>query len=211
MLARRAHKTRRSAAPGRRSSRCAPGLSLLEVILSVVMLTGVTTSIMSAIAYVERADARDKRRLAAHEIGNRLILQWLDDSKSMPEPRLPIAYGDRYEFFFELSITPAMMELNERQTRGETALQALDRYRLVAVRVFDSDDSVPGQAVPGEELALLWRLYDPAAARNPDAIARFGENDENIVDLINLILGGGSRTDEGGQRSPLEREGGRLR
>ncbi len=211
MNARRADNFKHGASAVRRSPRCAPALSLLEVILSVVMLTGVTTSIMSAIAYVERADARDKRRLAAHEIGNRLILQWLDDSKSMPEPRLPIAYGDRYEFFFELSVTPVMMELNERQTRGETALQALDRYRLVAVRVFDSDEPELGQAVPGEELALLWRLYDPAAARNPDAISRFGENDENIVDLINLILGGGRRSEEGGQRSPLEREGGRLR
>lgn len=158
MNARRANIFRQAPATARRSARCAPGLSLLEVVLSVVMLTGVATSIMSAIAYVERSDARDKRRLAAHEIANRLVLQWLDDSKAMPEPHLPIAYGDRYQFFFELSVTPVVMELNQRQNNSEAALQGLDRYRLVAVRVFDSDESDPRRPTPGDELALLWRI-----------------------------------------------------
>lgn len=211
MHARRTNTEARIAARPRRSARCAPGLSLLEVVLSVVMLTGVATSIMSAISYIERADARDKRRLAAYEIGNRLILQWLDDNKQMPEPHLPIAYGDRYQFFFELSVSQVRMELNEEQNRSETTLQGLDRYRLVAVRVFDSDESDSRNPVPGEELALLWRVYDPAYNRNPDAMTRFGERPENVLELINLILGGGGLREGGGGRSPLEREGGRLR
>ncbi len=211
MHARRAHIAEKSRKRVRRGGRRAPGLSLLEVVLSVVMLTGVATSIMSAVAYIERADARDKRRLAAHEIANRLVLQWLDDSKQMPEPLLPIAYGDRYQFFFELSVTPVVMELNEQQLRSENTLQGLDRYRIVSVRVFDSDTTDPRRPVPGEELALLWRVYDPSAARNPDQITRFGENPDNVLELINLILGGGARRDTGGSRSPLEREGGRLR
>lgn len=211
MNARRIITQDRRASRPRRSARRAPGLSLLEVVLAVVMLTGVATSIMSAISYIERADARDKRRLAAYEIGNRLILQWLDDNKQMPEPHLPILYGDRYQFFFELSVTQVRMELNEEQSRSETTLQGLDRYRLVAVRVFDSDESDPRNPVPGEELALLWRVYDPAFNRNPDAMTRFGERPENVLELINLILGGGGLRGGGGDRSPLEREGGRLR
>jgi hypothetical protein len=211
MIARRAPNQRTQPARTRRSPRRAPGLSLLEVVLAVVMLTGVATSIMSAIAYIERADARDKRRLAAHEIANRLVLQWLDDNKSMPEPWLPIAYGDRYQFFFELSISPVMMELNETQARGETTLQGLDRYRIVAVRVFDSDESDPRRPRPGEELALMWRIYDPAYSRNPDATTRFGENPENVLELVNQILNGGGTRGGSGDRSPLEREGGRLR
>lgn len=211
MNARRNNPAMIGPARRQRSRRCAPGLSLLEVVLSVVMLTGVATSIMSAIAYVERADARDKRRLAAYEVANRLVLQWLDDSKQMPEPNLPIAYGDRYQFFFELSVTQVRMELNEEQNRAETTLQGLDRYRLVAVRVFDSDDSDPRASVAGEELALLWRIYDPAFNRNPDAMTRFGERPENVLELINLILGGGGTRESSGGRSPLEREGGRLR
>lgn len=211
MNARRATTPRSASATNRRSPRRAPGLSLLEVTLAVVMLTGVATSIMSAIAYVERADARDRKRLAAHEIANRLVLQWLDDNKQMPEPWLPIAYGDRYQFFFELSVTPAIMELNETQGHGETTLQGLDRYRIVAVRVFDADETDPRRPVRGPELALMWRIYDPSAARNPDAIKRFGENPENVLELINLILGGGGSGEGGGTRSPLEREGGRLK
>jgi hypothetical protein len=212
MHARRATTLRGTAQGTGRSARRAPALSLLEVMLSVVMLTGVATAIMSAVAYVEHADARDRRRLAAHEIANRLVLQWLDDNKQMPEPWLPIAYGDRYQFFFELSVTPAVMELNDQQGLGETTLQGLDRYRLVAVRVFDADESDPRRPRPGEELALLWRVYDPTAARNPDQITRFGENPENVLELINLILGGaGADGGGGGGRSPLEREGGRLR
>ncbi len=210
MIARRSTDRGLAAAANRRSTRCAPGLTLLEVILSVVILTGVATSIVSAIAYVEGADARDRRRLAAHEIANRLVLQWLDDNKAMPEAWLPIAYGDRYEFFYDLSITQVRMELNQKQVRTETVLQGLDRYRLVAVRVFDADYSDPRRPVPGEELALLWRVYDPAYGRNPDATTRFGENEENILELINLILGLGGRGD-GGDRSPFEREGGSLR
>ncbi len=199
---------------GRRSARRASGLTLLEVVLAVVMLSGVTASIMSAIAYVERGDARDRRRLAAYEVANRLVLQWLDDSKAMPEPWLPIAYGDRYQFFFELSITPATMVLNERQGgAGETTLQGLDRYRIVAVRIMDADESDPRRARPStDELALIWRVYDPAASRNPDSTTRFGKNTENILSLINLVLGGaGAGETGGGGRSPLEREGGRLR
>ena len=201
---------------GRRSAQRAPGLTLLEVVLAVVMLSGVSASIMSAIAYVERGDARDRRRLAAYEVANRLVLQWLDDSKAMPEPWLPIAYGDRYQFFFELTITPATMVLNERQGGGETTLQGLDRYRIVAVRIMDADESDPRRARPStDELALIWRVYDPAASRNPDSTTRFGKNTDNIVSLINLVLGGAGAGESGGGggggRSPLEREGGRLR
>lgn len=211
MHVRRINPAAHGPARSRRSPRRAPGLSLLEVVLSVVMLTGVATSIMSAIAYVERADARDKRRLAAHEIANRLVLQWLDDKEQMPEPGLPIAYGDRYQFFFELSVTQVQMELNEQQVRTRTTFQSLDRYRLVAVRVFDSDDSDPRAVVPGEELALLWRVYDPAFNRNPDAMNRFGERPDDIWDLIHLLLRGGGTREGGTGRSPLEREGGRRR
>ena len=188
--------------------------TLLEVILSLVMLTGVATSIMSAIAYVERADARDRRRLAAHEVANRIVLQWLNDEKQVPDPQLPIAYGDRHQVFFELSITPVTMVLNDRQASSETQLQGLDRYRVVAVRVFDAMDIEQASQSPvkGEELAVVWRMYDPAAARNPDQITTLGDDPENIRKLLDNILNGftDARWTSGG-RSPLEREGGRLR
>jgi hypothetical protein len=88
-------------------------------------------------------------------------------------------------------------------------LQGLDRYRVVAVRIFDADETDPRRPLPGAELALLWRVYDPAFSRNPDAIKRLDQ--DSILELIQLILTGGGTREGGSGRSPLEREGGRLR
>jgi hypothetical protein len=178
------------------------GVTLLEIILSVVLLAGVATAILAAISYIEAGDGRDRKRLAAHEIGGRLVLQWLDDFDKMPAPLEPIPYN-RDEFLYTCDISPVVMNLNERQRRGETSLQGLDRFLLISVRVYEA---VPnGTPIPsrGEELAHIWRLCDPSASRNPDAMDRFGKDPEKINWLLNVILkgvGGGRAPTNGGRR-----------
>lgn len=181
--------------PHRRGRRCsAPGVTLLEIVLAVVLLTGVATAVTAAIAYVEGSDARDRRRLAAHELAGRLVLQWLDDFTKMPQAHERLPYNHE-EFYFSCDATPVIMRLNERQARGETSLQGLDRFVLVSVRIYESVPNGTSTPARGDEIAHVWRLYDPFAARNPDAMDRFGKDPERITDLINRILGnvGGNR------------------
>lgn len=188
--------------PRRRGTRrSAPGVTLLEIVLAVVLLTGVATAVTAAIAYVEGGDARDRRRLAAHELAGRLVLQWLDDFTKMPEPHERIPYN-REEFFFSCDVTPVVMRLNERQARSETSLQGLDRFLLVSVRIYEAVPNGTSTPARGDEVAHVWRLCDPAAARNPDAMDRFGKDPERINDLLNRILG-----NVGGNRGGIPRSG----
>ncbi|XOV76866.1 MAG: hypothetical protein ACFHWZ_08600 [Phycisphaerales bacterium] len=55
------------------------GITILEVITSLVLLIGVGTMVLSAFGYVERAAARDRIRLAGHEAAHRIILQFIDE------------------------------------------------------------------------------------------------------------------------------------
>lgn len=183
----------------RRAGASARGVTLLEIILSVVLLSGVATAIVAAISYVEAGDARDRRRVAAHEIGGRLVLQWLDDFAKMPAPLEPIPYN-RDEFYYTCDITPVTMSLNERQRRGETSLQGLDRFLLISVRVYEAVPNGTPTPSRGDELAHVWRLCDPSASRNPDAMDRFGKDPEKINWLLNVILKG-----IGGGRAPVIR------
>ncbi|MBX3403971.1 MAG: hypothetical protein KF699_11230 [Phycisphaeraceae bacterium] len=196
----RTSNTDRPGARGRAARR--RGVTLLEIILSVVLLTGVATAILAAISYVEAGDGRDRRRLAAHEIGGRLVLQWLDDFDKMPAPLEPIPYN-RDEFLYTCDIAPVVMNLNERQRRGETSLQGLDRFLLISVRVYEAVPNGTSTPSRGEELAHVWRLCDPSASRNPDAMDRFGKDPEKINWLLNVILkgvGGGRVPTNGGLR-----------
>lgn len=185
----------------RGTRRSAPGVTLLEIVLAVVLLTGVATAVTAAIAYVEGSDARDRKRLAAHELAGRLVLQWLDDFTKMPEANDRLLYNTT-EFYYSCDVTPVVMRLNERQARSETSLQGLDRFLLISVRVYESIPNGTSTPARGDEVAHVWRLCDPAAARNPDAMDRFGKDPERINDLLNRILG-----NVGGNRAVIPRGG----
>lgn len=158
------------------------------------MLVLVTTSITAAISSITAMEARSRKRVAACELANRLILQFLDDDKTVPSNALPLDYGkDRY--FFELTPWPSRMQINHRQERAGANLQGLARYKVVRVTVFEADEE--GEyPVKGDELATIERIYDPASARNPDSIAKLTE--EDVIKLINAVTGGQAPAPPGG-------------
>ena len=165
------------------------GITLLEVLLAVMLMSLTVASVMGAISSIALMETNARHRLEAYEIANRIMLQYLDDEQGLPSKTLPITYGD-HKFFWELDKTPARMVINRKQESGGANLQALDRFLLIDVTVYDSDST--GQYdIKAEPIAGLARVIDPAAPRNPDSIDTFGTNPDKIRGLINTIVGVG--------------------
>ena len=174
-----ATRTRRSA-PSRR------GLTLLEILLAVVMLVLVTTSITAAISSITAMEARSRKRVAACELANRLILQYLDEEETLPSTSLPMDYG-KERYFYELTPWQSRMQINKKQEGVGSNLQGLARYRVVRVTVYEAE--MEGDyPIKGQELATIERIFDPATARNPDTIAKLDEN--GVLKMINAVTGG---------------------
>jgi hypothetical protein len=152
---------------------------------------------MSAISSIVGMESNGRKRLDAYEVANRLMLQYLDDSKSMPDKNLPLEYGDR-KFYWELDETQAVMKINQKQEAGAN-LQALDRFKLVVVTVYDQD-SDGLMDMKGEPLALLSRAIDPYAPRNPDSLDTYDKDPTKITDMIRGLVGGATASG-GGSRS----------
>ena len=69
-------------------------MTLIETLLAVVILGLVTSSLAGALAFVHRAERLEDLRLAAHELANRLLLQYLDDETAVERMRgKPLDYG----------------------------------------------------------------------------------------------------------------------
>lgn len=168
----------------------APGITLLEVVLAVVMLGLVAGSLTGAISAIESMSAHNKRMLAAYELANRLVLTWLDNPKLLPPSSLPLDYGP-YTFMWDYDLMGVQMRINDaqRSTSG-AAPQALDRFEVISITIFEAEGDGP-QPRPGEEIALLSRMYDPAAPRNPESMKNIVEG-ENLERLINKLGGGAS-------------------
>jgi type II secretory pathway pseudopilin PulG len=171
-----------------RSSRRA--MTLLEVLLAVTLLVFIAVSITSAINTIVALEVRARRAVAGYEVANRLMLEYLDtflDKKvAMPDPSLPLEFGD-HMYYWELHSDKAQMEINQRQNTTSTGFQGLSRYEIATITIYEAEETIDGPAIRGERLASLSRIFDPATARNPDAINRVGE--EGIGIIIRKITG----------------------
>lgn len=190
--------------PARRGARLAPGLTLLEVVLAVVILGLVAAAISGAISTVEAMNARSRQMVAAYELAHRLVLTWLDDQKRMPAQTLPLDYGP-YTFMWDMQEDNVRMVINEAQKANSgSSPQALSRFKLVSITVYMAEGD-PRQPYKGPELATLNRLYDPAAVRNPESMKTMKDPD-NLARLIREITGqevpipngGGNTNNKGG-------------
>ena len=172
----------RSARPRRHAGAVSRhGLTLLEILLAVTMLVLVTTSITAAISTITAMEARSRKRVAACELANRIIIQYLDEKKSLPLEAKPLDYGkDRY--FYELTPWQSRMQINRTQESAGPNLQGLARYKVVRVTVFEAEES-GDYPVKGQRLASIERIYDPATARSPDSIQK-----TNVEELINDLF-----------------------
>ncbi len=151
------------------------GITILEVVTSLVLLVGVGTMVLSAFGYVERAAARDRVRLAGYEAVHRIILQFIDDPDSIrrAENRGDPVLVNNYEFHFELIEELLVSETNEAGgvvgvAQREYDLQTLlsNKLKLIRVRVWLSDPTA-GFA-PRQTVASINRIYN--IMNNPEQL-----------------------------------------
>ncbi len=195
-------------------------MTLLEVVFAVVLLSLVVASVTGAMAFTNKMDARNDKRLGAYELANRLILQYLDDPKAMPRRGAPLDYGF-YRYLWDVSTETVEMKVKEvRREEGRgSGPQMLDRFEEVTARVWIADEE-PGQTSgyprQGELLAELSRVHDPFFKQDADAADRLVNDPSNMEGLIRRIMrqnqgggGGSSPRGGGGGGSPSTGGGGR--
>ncbi len=169
-----------------------PGVTFLEAVLGVVLLALVTASLASSVSFMQRSHARLERRLAAAELANRLILQFIDDRESLPSPSLPLEYGTH---LFRWSLEEQRVRFVTRTPASTSAVSAgvgsgvsLDRVQLVIIRVWLAPESggamMYSPDIPG---VVITRLVDPLAFSNPDSLQSLLEQPDGIERLMNLF------------------------
>jgi hypothetical protein len=171
-------------------------MTLLEVLLAVVIMVLMATTITTAISAIVAMERRSRMTVAGYELASRLMLQhldtFLDKSTPMPDKSLPLEHnGDL--FFWDMTIDRVRMQVNATQEGG--SLQGLNRFQLATITIFEAEGDC-SNPTRGEPIATLGRLYDPATARNPDTIARFGA--DAIGEMLRSIFGDAIQVPQGG-------------
>ena len=164
-------------------------MTLLEVILAVLLLSLTVAAVTGAISAIVGMETQGRKRLEGYEVCNRIMLQFLDDEEGLPSKGLPITYGD-HKYFWDLDKTGARMVINKKQESGGANLQALDRFILIGVTVYDANEN-GNYDTRGEPIAFISRVIDPAAPRNPDSIDTYSDNPNKIKLLLDSVLGTG--------------------
>lgn len=166
-------------------------MTLLEVVLSIVLLGLVAATLAGVMGSLQRTQARHRHQLAAAEVANALILQHIDDHNSLPSELAPVPYGDsEYRFTFSERPTTILMDARalEDATYSEKA-RRIDRVRLLSVKVWLAEDF--GGSFRYDELvphASMTRLYDPLAFANPDSVSTRLQTAEGLNELVQTMM-----------------------
>jgi hypothetical protein len=169
-------------------------MTLIEVLLAVLMLAMMMGVVMSAVSSIVGMESRGHMRLAAYEVANRIMLQFLDDEKGLPPKTEAVEYGI-YRLMWRIDKTTATMNINRKQESSSPNLQKLDRFQLICVTVYEAEQDGNFET-KGEPLAYLTRVIDPYTPRNPDSIETFSNDPTKIQEMIQSIIGsGGSGSD----------------
>jgi type II secretory pathway pseudopilin PulG len=151
------------------------GTTFLEVVFATALVGVLAATLVGLFSFINATQRREQRYLAAAEVANRLMLNYLDNPAAMPDPGKVIEYGppeNPAKFRWSYTEQPVRMNEARPEARDETRAGPLkrDRMKLVTVRVWLSEYSggemSHGDTVPG---IVLTRLIDPLALRNPDS------------------------------------------
>ncbi|MBC7771264.1 MAG: type II secretion system protein [Pyrinomonadaceae bacterium] len=194
------------------------GMTLIEVVVSVLILGLITAAVAGAMSYTLGQQAYSNVRLGAYEVANRLVIQFLDDDSVMKDIRgKPIDYGNR-KYRWEYYVEKVEMKMKPNEPGSNRASpNNLGRFELVTVRVWLDRNEV--EAVGGVKdvppLAELSRLLDPIAPRNIDAMNRLASDTTRLLEMVPRlgITGGapspGNSGGNGNNRTPPRRGGGK--
>lgn len=163
----------------RRAPSIAKGVTFLEVVFSAALLSIAAATITSAYTFIERSSMLDETRVGAHEIGHRLILQFMDDPTAMPPTDSVLPLGrHEYRYLLREEILAASQvdgeNLTVRHTQHVRSVGLIERFqaRLVLITV-DVYQSVDGRraAMP---IATISRIFDPlhGVEEDPEAFQK---------------------------------------
>ena len=153
---------------GRSPGRRAPGVTVLEVVLALAVLTLVAGMTSGFIGLLNAYRGVEQVKLAGHEAAHRLIVQFNEDPRSVSRARYPVevnGYWFEYEveelvlrideFAGEGRVTPTRMSMADARDNITQAL-ANPLWR-VDVTVY-ARDAIGGYD-PGQRVARLSRVY----------------------------------------------------
>ena len=176
----------------RRKLQSRSGLTFLEAILAVVLLSMVAISLSSAVSFMSQSQRRMSQKLGAAELANRLILQYIDERDSLPDKALPIEYDvDLYRWTLEEQ--PVKFEFDDKVVaeagNNVGGGVSLDRIKLITIKVWLASDSGGSRSftsnVPN---AVVTRLIDPLAFNNPDSLNTLLQKPGGIEQLFESLL-----------------------
>ncbi|MCC6228887.1 MAG: hypothetical protein IT432_06655 [Phycisphaerales bacterium] len=180
------------------------GLTFLETLFASALLALVAAAVFGALSFVLGRQHHEQRTLAAYELANRIILQYLDDPDQLPDQALPLEYG-KDRFRWTLTIAPVTVTAANEAPKdaAETRRSLLDRVTQISVRVWlgeesgGSRDFEPDSPMPR---AALSRIMYPMAYRNPDSFDRLINTDAGRRRLFDDMTGGSDRSTPAGAR-----------
>ena len=166
------------------------GLTFLEAILAVVLLSMVTVTLSSAVSFMSKTQRRLDQRLGAAELANRLVLQYMDDRDSLPDKTLPIEYDmDRYHWTLTESPVEFVFDDQEDDNTNIGNGVSLNRIKLITIKVWLGADSGGSRAfTPSVPNVTVTRLIDPLAFNNPDSLETLLQQEGGIEKLFQSLL-----------------------
>lgn len=168
------------------------GLTFLEAILAVVLLSMVATTLSSAVSFMSQSQRRMDQKLGAAELANRLVLQYMDERDSLPDKSLPIEYDmDLYRWTLEEA--PVKFEFDDQgvDDAGNNVGSgvSLDRIKLITIRVWLGADSGGSRSFSADvPNVVITRLIDPLAFNNPDSLNTLLQKPGGIEKLFESLL-----------------------
>lgn len=169
------------------------GVSLIEVVMASLLLAILTTAIVSAITTVVTADIRNRQKLEALELANRLLLQYLDDDQAMPSDTQHIMQGNA-AYRWKLQKTPVKIEMPDdslliKATDGPGS-KAMEKTTLLSVNVYAGIPDGMGGYAEGQRLCTVSRYFHPMSVfyRNPDALSRLTNDPARMMEIMQGML-----------------------
>ena len=151
------------------------GMTFLEVVFGAALVVMIAATVTGLFTYITSTQRREQRLLACAEVANRLMLNYLDNPASMPDPNKVVEYGPQESpAKFRWEIKEEKIDMVEARPEGrDTAREGplrRDRMKQVTIRAWLSELS-GGSRHPdgGTPQVVLARMMDPLALRNPDS------------------------------------------
>lgn len=150
--------------PGHRRAR--PGLTFIEVVISIFMLTIVMSMIVGATSFFQRSSTVLRRRAEAMEAAHRIIVQHLEDRKLLiTGPKRVELNGTLYGYDIkEFSLAADGDEDTSKTTRSQVPVEeaSIDerltaKLHQVYVEVYLDDPDLP---YTGQTLATMSRVFN---------------------------------------------------